>query len=257
MEHDAPLIGITTYSTRASWGVWELPAILTPRAYLAAVAASGGIPILLPSPASGDGDSTDIAQTILERIDGVIVCGGPDIDPDRYGATRDPRTGPADEERDAFELALLAGARDRDIPILGICRGMQMLNVAQGGTLRQHLAASDRHAAGPGRFARHQIDLVPGTHLAATLDPDAAVFSYHHQGIERLGGELRVAARAQDGEIEAIEDQHCRFRIGALWHPEVGSDLGLFGALVDAAAGSLRAAGEKEAPARGPAGRPR
>lgn len=170
----------------------------------------------------------------MEPLHGLILSGGPDIEPRRYGASPGPDAGPSDEDRDAFELGILEFARVRDIPVLGICRGMQMLNVASGGTLDQHLSTASRHAAGPGQFAEHDVEVETDSRLATAIGASASVFSYHHQGIERLGVNLRVAARAADDEIEAIDEPTGQFRIGVLWHPEMSPDRALFRALVEA-----------------------
>ncbi|MBB4660551.1 gamma-glutamyl-gamma-aminobutyrate hydrolase family protein [Conexibacter arvalis] len=223
----APLIGITTYRADARWGVWELPAALTPWAYVEAVADAGGAPVLLP-PAGAP------AEALVERLDGLLLCGGPDIAPARYGTDADARTGPLDLPRDEHELALIAAARARELPLLGICRGMQLLNVAAGGTLDQHIATAADHAAAPGVFAEHDVALAAGSTVARIVGPKTRVHSYHHQGIASLGADLTATGEAPDGTVEAIEVDGAPFALGVLWHPEMGTDRALFRALVEA-----------------------
>jgi putative glutamine amidotransferase len=227
-----PLIGITTYSALARWGVWNLPATLTPDAYVRAVADAGGTPVLLP--ALPEDDASDLVGAMIEPLQGLILCGGPDIAPGRYGALPSADTGAADELRDAFEHRLLDAASARAVPVLGICRGMQMLNVWSGGTLDQHLSTADGHRGGPGEFAEHDVAVEPGGRLAAAIGRETSVHSYHHQGIDRLGVGLCVAARDADGQIEAIEDPDRHFWLGVLWHPEMSADRSLFRALIEA-----------------------
>ena len=223
-----PVIGITTYAETARWGVWNCPAVLVPADYVRQVGDAGGIPVLLP-PRPEDVE-------VLDRLDGLVVAGGADVDPERYGADRDPRTGPPRPDRDAGELALLARALERDVPVLAICRGSQVLNVARGGDLVQHLpdvVGDERHRHTPGVFADHDVAVEPDTRLGSLLGDHAPVKSHHHQGFGRLGSGLREAARADDGTVEALEDPSQRFAIGVLWHPEAGEDLRLFEELVE------------------------
>jgi len=183
------------------------------------------------------GSIDDLIGALIEPLHGLLLCGGPDIDPRRYGSAPHPTEGPNDENRDAFELRLLELALARDLPVLGICRGMQMLNVSLGGSLHQHLATASSHSAGPGQFTEHDVAVESESRLARTIGTRASVFSYHHQGVDRLGADLRATAWAPDGGIEAIEKPSAQFLIGVLWHPEMSSDRSLFRALVKASRG--------------------
>ncbi|QIB46796.1 gamma-glutamyl-gamma-aminobutyrate hydrolase family protein [Streptomyces aureoverticillatus] len=219
-----PLIGISTYlEAKAGWGVWELPAALLPAGYPRLVQAAGGLASMVPP------DEPRYAAEVVARLDGVVIAGGPDVEPSRYGAERHDRTGPPARERDAWELALIRAALDSGTPLLGICRGMQLLNVALGGTLVQHL---DGHVAAPGVFSTHTVKPVPGT-LYADIAPDPTdVPTYHHQAVDRLAPGLVPSAHADDGTIEAIELPSPAWALGVQWHPEMGEDLRVMGALV-------------------------
>lgn len=222
-----PLIGISTYQEEARWGVWTQPAALVPAGYPQLVRRSGGLAALLPP---GDPET---AAAAVARLDGLVIAGGADVAPARYGAEPHPRTGPPALDRDAWELALIDAALAGGVPLLGICRGLQLLNVALGGTLVQHL---DGHAGPPGVFGRHDIEPVPGTLLARALPERVAVPTYHHQAVDRLGRGLLVSAYAEDGTIEALELPDARgFTLGVQWHPEAGDDPRVMDALVAAA----------------------
>jgi putative glutamine amidotransferase len=192
------------------------------------VERAGGRPLLVP-PLEGSADET------LSVLDGLVFSGGEDVDPDQYGADRHPETAATDPGRDRAELELLAAALGRDMPVLAVCRGSQVLNVALGGDLVQHLpdvVHHDDHRHTPGVFGDHEVDVIRGTRLHAILGERAPVKSHHHQGFGRLGTGLREAARAPDGTVEALEDPTRRFAIGVLWHPEEGEDAALFVELV-------------------------
>ncbi|MFI6845103.1 gamma-glutamyl-gamma-aminobutyrate hydrolase family protein [Kitasatospora sp. NBC_00085] len=222
-----PLIGITSYQDEAAWSVWRQRASLVPQTYVDAVAVAGGTPVLLPPQPGGVGH-------LLDALDGLVLSGGPDIDPARYAAAADPRTGPPHHARDDWELELLRGALVRDLPLLGVCRGMQLLNVALGGTLRQHLPERS-HQIVPAEFVRHQVGVHDGSRLATVLGPAAEVSCYHHQAADRIGAGLRATAWAADGTVEALELPGHRFALGVQWHPETDpDDHRLFHALVDA-----------------------
>ncbi|TMK69855.1 MAG: gamma-glutamyl-gamma-aminobutyrate hydrolase family protein [Actinobacteria bacterium] len=227
-----PVVGITTYVTHAKWSYWELDAALVPADYVRAVERAGGRPVLIPP-------SDDGVDETLDAVDGLIFSGGADLDPTLYGQEAHPQTFGIHEERDRSELALLEGALARDMPVLAICRGSQVLNVARGGDLVQHLpdvVGDEKHKHTPGTFADHEVELEPGTKLAGVLGERAPVKSHHHQGLGRVGEGLRVAAHAEDGTVEAVEDPSHRFALGVLWHPEAGEDMKLFEGLVAAAA---------------------
>ncbi|MGH3019004.1 MAG: gamma-glutamyl-gamma-aminobutyrate hydrolase family protein [Gaiellaceae bacterium] len=226
-----PVIGITAYAEQARWGVWEAPAALIPLAYVSAIERAGGRPLLVPP-------SEDGIDETLAVLDGLLFSGGSDIDPDAYGAAAHPETNGVRPERDQAELALLEAALARDMPVLAVCRGSQVLNVALGGDLVQHLpevVGHEQHKHTPGVFADHDVEVLPGTKLQALVGDHAPVKSHHHQGYGRIGDGLRAAARAEDGTVEAIEDPERRFALGVLWHPEEGEDAALFEALVDEA----------------------
>lgn len=227
-----PLIGITTYVTPAKWSWWELEAALVPADYVNAVQRAGGRAVLVP-PADDGVDET------LDALDGIIFSGGSDLDPELYGQEAHAETVGIVRHRDDAELMLLEAALARDMPVLAICRGSQVLNVARGGDLVQHLpdvVGDEKHKHTPGTFADHEVSVEEGTGLASLLGDRAPVKSHHHQGFGRVGEGLRVAARAEDGTIEAVEDPERRFTVGVLWHPEAGEDARLFEGLVREAA---------------------
>ncbi|MEV6314975.1 gamma-glutamyl-gamma-aminobutyrate hydrolase family protein [Streptomyces sp. NPDC051776] len=229
-----PLIGISTYLEQSvRWGVWDLPAAVLPAGYHRLLQRAGGRAALLPP------DDPAEAGAVVSRLDGLVISGGPDVEPIRYGAERHPRTGPAYPERDAWELALIEAALASGKPLLGICRGMQLLNVALGGTLTQHLPETvghDGHAEQPGVFGYHEVKPVPGTRLSGVLPDAVSVPTYHHQAIETLGRGLVATAYAEDGTTEAIEPEGgSGFVLAVQWHPEAGEDLRLMEALVAAA----------------------
>ena len=222
-----PVIGITTYLTPASWGAWRMEAALVPASYVRAVERAGGVPVLVPPGASYD--------ETLDRVDGLIFSGGSDLDPDLYDADAHPETDGVIRERDDFELGLMQAALARDVPLLAICRGSQVLNVALGGDLEQHVpdrTGADTHKKTPGVFADHDVAIDAGTRLGSILGERHDVKSHHHQGFGRVGDGLRVTAHAPDGTPEGLEDPTRRFTLGVLWHPEEGEDMALFEALV-------------------------
>jgi putative glutamine amidotransferase len=234
----APLVGITTSTEPdVAWGAWRLPAALVPLAYVHAVEGAGGRALLVPPSESAVDETLDV-------LDGLVLSGGNDLDPGLYGAEPHPETRGIVAERDRGELALLEGALERNLPVLAVCRGSQVLNVLRGGDLVQHLpdeVGHERHRHRPGAFSDHAVVLEEGSRLAAVLGSRAPVKSHHHQGFGRVGRGLRVAARADDGTLEAVEDPERRFAIGVLWHPEEGEDLELFRALVEEASAHRRA----------------
>jgi putative glutamine amidotransferase len=229
----APVIGLTAYSEPAQWAVWQAPAVLLPASYVQQVAAAGGIPVLLP-PVAG-------VAAAVSRLDGLILTGGGDIDPGRYGESPHPRTTRVSEPRDAAELELLDAVFAAGLPVLGVCRGMQLVNVARGGTLRQHLPEDAGHATVPGTYGSHPVRVAPGTRLAGILGDGADridVPTAHHQAVDALGDGLVATAWAADGVVEAMELNAAGdpFVLAVQWHPEAGADRSLIAALVAAAA---------------------
>jgi gamma-glutamyl-gamma-aminobutyrate hydrolase PuuD len=226
-----PIIGITSYLVPAAWGAWNMEAALVPADYVRAVSAAGGVPLLVPPGSS-------LAET-LDVVDGLVFSGGSDLDPSLYAAEAHPETNGVVRERDDFELELMRAALERDVPMLAICRGSQVLNVALGGDLEQHVpdrVGTELHREVPGVFSEHDVEVVDGTRLASILGDRHDVKSHHHQGFGALGSGLHEAARAPDGTLEALEDPSRRFTLGVLWHPEAGEDRALFEALVAEAA---------------------
>jgi gamma-glutamyl-gamma-aminobutyrate hydrolase PuuD len=223
-----PLIGITTYLTTARFGSWETESALVPADYVRAVERAGGRPVLVPP-------STEAIDETLAALDGLIFSGGSDLDPELYGQDAHPETRDVVRERDRGELALLEAALERDMPVLAICRGSQLLNVVRGGDLVQHLpeqVGHDDHKQTSGVFADHDVR-TEGRLLGERVVP---VKSHHHQGFGRVGDGLEAVAWAEDGTVEALEDAERRFALGVLWHPEAGEDAALFEALVSEAA---------------------
>jgi gamma-glutamyl-gamma-aminobutyrate hydrolase PuuD len=237
-----PVIGITTYEDQASWRGWSARAAMLPYVYVEAVRRSGGRAVLLPP----GGDDREASETVAD-LDGLLVTGGPDIDPVRYGAARHPKTQAPATLRDAWDLAVTSHALRLGVPLLAICRGMQVLNVCRGGTLHQHLpdlVGHGRHDGPPNGFGLHRVRVSPDSALAAIL-PENGFFevpTHHHQSVDLLGDGLKAVAWEEDGTIEAVEagpsnvDGVSGFLVGVQWHPEQGSDPRLFGALVGAAA---------------------
>jgi gamma-glutamyl-gamma-aminobutyrate hydrolase PuuD len=225
------VIGITSYAQPARWGAWDLPAALIPLMYVEAVERAGGRALVVPP-------SDDGVEETLDLFDGIVFSGGAAVDPAAYGAEAHPLTDPPQARRDRGELALLEAALARDVPVLAICRGSQLLNVLRGGDLVQHLpdeVGHSDHRETPGVFSEHDVAVATETRLAEVLGDRAAVKSSHHQGLGRLGEGLVESARAADGTLEALEDPSKRFVVGVLWHPEAGDDQRLFDALVEEA----------------------
>jgi putative glutamine amidotransferase len=226
-----PVIGITTYAEQARWGVWDVATALAPMSYVSAVTSAGGRPLLVPP-------SEDAVEETLDALDGLLFSGGSDLDPALYGAEPHPSVNGTRPDRDRAELALIGAALERDMPVLAVCRGMEVLNVARGGDLVQHLpdvVGHENHKHTPGVFGDHDVDVEPGSRLGTVLGERAPVKSHHHQGIGRLGAGLVEVAWAEDGTIEGVEDPGRRFALGVLWHPEQGEDFALFRTLVEEA----------------------
>jgi putative glutamine amidotransferase len=224
-----PVVGITTYVEEASWGHWRLPAALIPYDYVRAVERAGGRALLVPP------DESAVEET-LDALDAVIFSGGNDVDPESYGAEAHPETTGTRPERDRGELGLLTAALDRDMPVLAVCRGFQVFNVARGGDLVQHLpeeVGHEQHREVKGVFSDHGVRVEEGSRLGSVLGASvSAVKSHHHQAVGRVGDGLRPVAWADDGTVEGLEDPARRFAVGVLWHPEAGEDAELFEALV-------------------------
>lgn len=234
----APVIGITTYLEQAQTGVWDVPASFLPKVYLDAVTDAGGIAVLLPPQPV----NRAVASAVLAHLDGLIVSGGADVDPGLYGQQAHPRTGRPRTDRDAWEEALLLAAIDTELPFLGICRGAQLLNVALGGTLIQHLPdviGDDSYQPGEAVFGPKTVAVDDDSQLAGVLRQDGDeldVHVYHHQAIDRVADGLVVTARTEEGVIEAVELPSVPFGLAVQWHPEEESaDRRLFAGLVDAA----------------------
>ena len=227
-----PVVGITSYAEEVTWGAWVEEAALVPLSYVRAIERAGGRPMVIP-PSEGAIEET------LAVLDGILFSGGSDLDPALYDAEAHPETQGVHEARDRAEMALLTAALERDMPVLAVCRGSQVLNVARGGDLVQHLPdelGHEEHKHTPGEYSDHDVTLEPGTRVGGLLGDRAPVKSHHHQGFGRIGEGLQKAGYAEDGTVEALEDPSKRFAVGVLWHPEEGEDMALFEALVEQAA---------------------
>jgi putative glutamine amidotransferase len=237
-----PVIGVCTVSEEATWGFWTQQAAIVPFTYVSKIRAAGGIATgLIPD------DDAAVCPDLLDRVDGLLLIGGVDVDPDTYGAPRSHRTEATDVRRDSFEIALTRAALRRDVPVLGICRGMQVLNVATGGTLHHHLTDSgfQQHRPQPGRLDSstfHEVEVEANSHAAALAGPRRQmVNSHHHQGVETIGAGARVTARSvPDGLAEAIEWPDHRYVLGVQWHPEAPDLQHAFNDLVTASAAASR-----------------
>lgn len=227
----APRIAATTYREPAAWGVWHESADVLHTSYAASIEAAGGVAMLLPP------SDPRHAGTVLDAVDGLVLTGGGDVDPARYAASPHPSTGAPRADRDAWELALAEHALARDLPLLAICRGMQVLNVALGGDLLQHLpdaVGSDIHCPVVGEHGRHAVALAPGSRLAGMVGTRTTVATYHHQGVHALGHGLQACGWADDGLVEAVELPGRRWVLGVQWHPEAYEGHELFRAFVAA-----------------------
>jgi putative glutamine amidotransferase len=239
-----PAIGICTSLEKARWSVWDQSAALLPDAYISAIQNADGLAVMIPP----DAALIVNPDEMLDRIDGLILAGGADIDPSAYDADRHPATNGTSPPRDRSEIALARRAIERDMPVLGICRGMQLINVALGGTLRQHipdLVGHEDHRRNPGSFedSDHDVRLEEGSLAARVAGEDLhAAKSHHHQGVDALGDGLVVTGVSMLDDLpEAIEAPACRFVLGVQWHPEADEASPVIGALV-AEASAYRAA---------------
>ncbi len=226
-----PLIGITSYAEEVRMGVWTEEAAVVPLAYVRAVEHAGGRPLVVPPVEDG-------VEETLDALHGVIFSGGGDLDPGLYGAARHGETDAPKPWRDEAEMRMLEAALARDMPVLAICRGSQLLNVARGGDLVQHLpevVGHENHRHEPGAFSDHSVKVAQDSRLGGLLGEHAPVKSHHHQGMGQIGDGLREVAWAEDGVVEGLEDPAKRFALGVLWHPEEGEDFALFKGLVEEA----------------------
>jgi putative glutamine amidotransferase len=234
---ERPIIGICAAIENAQWAAWEVLVNLSPRTYSQAVQRAGGLALILPP----DDVAAEAPDELLDMLDALILAGGSDIDPASYGAQPHPETRNTRPERDRFEIALGTRALERDMPVLGICRGMEMLNVIQGGTLNQHLG-SELHRHTPGAFTDHRVRLEPGSLAERVVGAEhTEVKSAHHQGLEELGEGVVASGYADDELVEAIELPEKSFAVGVLWHPEEDEGSRVIGSLVDAARDRLKA----------------
>ena len=229
-----PLIGITAYREQSRWGVWDEQADLLPAAYARSIEEAGGLAVLLPPTADPSGDAPDV----VARLDGLVIAGGADVDPSRYTDVPHERTVHWREDRDAWEFALLDAAKATRLPVLGICRGMQVMAVHAGGRLDQHVPDAlghEGHSPGGDAYGDVDIALVEGTRLSRILVSGPSVRCHHHQSVATHPG-LVASAHSADGNLEALEDPDLPFWLAVQWHPETQADTGLFAAFVAASA---------------------
>lgn len=215
-----PVIGITTYAERTRFGIWDLDAMVLPRTYPDTVVRAGGIPVLLPPIGTG-------FAALVARLDGLLLSGGADVDPARYQQSPHAETTGLRPDRDTYEFALLAEAMAANLPILAVCRGMQVLNSALGGTLRQHVpdnVGHEGHRPVPGTFGENRINLTAGSRTAALLGSETKGQCHHHQALDTVAEALTVVGTADDGTIEAVEAPDRDFVLGVQWHPEERTD---------------------------------
>ena len=236
-----PVIGLTCYVEPVTRAVWQdIPSATVPYSYVRNIEQAGGLVVIIPPRADGD---PALAAEILSRLDGLVIAGGADVDPVRYARPRHASAQESREDRDAMELALATAAAEQDVPILGICRGMQVMAVAAGGDLEQHLpdrVGHEDHSPQEGVYGRHPVSTVAGTRVHSLLGDATVVPTYHHQSVLTHPGFV-AAAWAPDGTLEAMEDPVAGFRLAVQWHPEEGEDPRLFAALVEAATRHTRA----------------
>jgi putative glutamine amidotransferase len=242
-ERSVPLVGVTTYRQQASWSSWERPAAVLPTSYVDCVAAGGGCPVLLapgdgPGVLPGSGAAVVAAATVslARRLDALVVVGGADVDPSRYDEPRSPATEVTQPWRDENELRLVGCFLEAGKPVLGVCRGVQVLNSFLGGTLYQNvpdITGSSVHRPAPGEFGEVKVHSEPGSRVSKVMGDSFSVLCSHHQAIDRLGIGLSVTAHSDDGIVEAVE-LDSGFVVGVQWHPEQSADARLFRVLVEA-----------------------
>ncbi len=228
-----PLVGLSTYREVAAWGVWHERADVLHSAYADQVAAAGGQPVLLPPIEH----VPEAAAALVSRLDALLISGGADVDPGRYAATPHERTAGWRTDRDAWELSLLTAAETVGLPVLGVCRGMQLMAVHAGGTLHQHtpdLVGHDEHSPGGAAYGQIEVHTAANSLLQSIVGQSVSVPCHHHQSVADHPG-FRAAAHAADGTLEAIERPGHRFCVAVQWHPEAGQDDSLLRALVNAA----------------------
>jgi putative glutamine amidotransferase len=239
-ERYRPVVGVTTYLEQSKTGVWDVPASFLPNTYIEAITRAGGTVVLLPPQPS----SAAVAERIVAGLDALVLTGGKDIEPSRYGQSRHADTDEPRPDRDAWEFDLLERALERDLPVLGICRGAQVLNVVRGGTLHQHLpdlVGDDRYQRGGGVFSDVEVSVRESTALAGIVGRSVDAKLYHHQAVDRLGEGLVASAHTIDGIVEAVELPGAAFVVAVQWHPEEDlDDLRLFEAVVEAARAGAR-----------------
>lgn len=235
---ERPLVGLTTYREEAAWGVWRTRADLLPTVYARAIEAAGGVPVLLPPTTP----APEAAREVLGRLDGLVVSGGADVSPERYGEPPHERTITWRDDRDEWELALLGAADALATPTLGVCRGMQVMAVGAGGQLDQHLpdlVGHEEHNPGGDLFGSTSVRVADGAMLRSLVGDHLDVHCHHHQGVRSHPG-FEAVAWAGDGTLEAMEAPGDRFCLAVQWHPEMAADAGLFQGLVRAAARRVR-----------------
>lgn len=244
MTLSRPLVGLSVYRERARWSVWDVSADLLPTAYSRSIENAGGTPVLLP-PVEGAHGRPDVgaAAGLVGRMDALVICGGADVDPGRYDEEPHARTAGWRPDRDAWEIALLDAATTLDLPVLGICRGMQVMAVQAGGSLEQHLpdvVGHEQHSPDGDSYGDIEVETVRGSRLSALIGDRVTVGCHHHQSVRKHPG-YEPAAYAADGTLEGMEHPRRRFCLAVQWHPETRDDLGLFRGIVDASDGSPRA----------------
>ncbi|HET6561184.1 MAG TPA: gamma-glutamyl-gamma-aminobutyrate hydrolase family protein [Marmoricola sp.] len=228
-----PVIGLTAYREEARWGVWSTRADILPAVYASAIEEAGGVPVLLPVGTS----APESAKALVARLDGLVISGGADVSPERYEEAPHPRTASWRDDRDLWELELVDAAEQLGTPLLGICRGMQVMAVAAGGALHQHvpdLVGDETHSPGEDAFGPISLKIAADSLLGALVGERLDVRCHHHQAV-REHPSYDAVAWAEDGTLEAMEQRGDRFCLGVQWHPEMTEDAGLFTGVVEAA----------------------